>query len=484
MSKSHSGKYNLLMNYILLAANFLFPLITYPYVTRILGAESLGKVSFAMSISNYFSAIATFGITSYAVRSCAKVRNNRDDLSRTAGEMFTANAFTTMIAVLVFAIAVLVVPNFRLQWKFMLLFGLSVATEFLGIGWFYTATEQFTYITVRGLALKTLSLACIFLFIKDSSDALIYVCIIVFSNICVNLVNFIHSGKSAGIKLMPSSGFFIHYNSTKWFFLQSVALTILSNMDVSMLGFLSTDAQVGNYEVALKLKLLASSLVSALGNVFLPRLSRNYAKNDIEAFKHTVTKSLRYNCVISLPIFGFFLINSDVIISLFCGNEYTYSADILKVLMIAVVLIGISTVTGIQILLSVNKEKGLFVSLLAGSLVNLVLNFGLIPVLHGFGAAITTVCSEAVILIVQLIFIRKIKISLPFFDIMIKPLVGTVFATAAAFISIKLLSTGGIVKLLVPAGCFGIVYVGILLLWKEEILTEMLRLFFRRKNGK
>lgn len=482
MNKAHSGKYNLLMNYILIAANFLFPLITYPYVTRTLGAEGLGTISFANSVANYFSAFATFGITSYAVRTCSKVKEEKNMFARTASELFTANAFTTGISVVFFVAAVIAAPALREQWRFLALSGCCFAMEFMGINWFYTATEQFTYITIRNIAYKSLSLVCVFLLIKDPSDALMYAGITAFFGICINMVNYVHARKNVPIIFSPASGFCRHYYKTKWFFLQSVSLTILSNMDVSMLGFLSTSAQVGNYEVALKLKLLLSSLVSSLGNVFLPRLSRNYEQKRMDVFWQTVYKSLRYNCDISLLMMGYFWISADELIEVFCGQEYIYSANILKILMIAVVLVGISTVTGIQILLSIDKEKGLFWSLIGGGAVNFVLNLYFIPAMQGVGAAITTVCSECVILMIQLLFIKKHGIKLPMGMLIKKPFTGASAAFLGTLFVMEIWPLSGINKLLISGVCFVGIYAAVLWLWKEEIFIEIIHLVTGRKN--
>ena len=155
--KLTSGKYAIFMNYILQGANFLFPLITYPYVTRVLGAKSLGTVSFANSIANYFSAIATFGLTTYAIRTSARVRNDKHELSRTVGELFTANGATTLLAVVLYALVIMLFPRFREQWILMLLFGISFMSDFLGVGWIYTALEKYTYITVRTLIFKVIT---------------------------------------------------------------------------------------------------------------------------------------------------------------------------------------------------------------------------------------------------------------------------------------------------------------------------------------
>lgn len=480
MSNTHSGKFNLLMNYIMLAANYLFPMITFPYVTRVLGAEALGRVSFASSISNYFAALATFGITSYAVRTCARSKENSQELSGISSELFSLNAFTTAIAVLLFLAVTYTVPILRGHEKFLLVFCFGVAMDFFGVNWYYTATEQFSYITIRGIVLKILSMAGLFLFVHSPSDALLYACITVGSSVIINWFNYAYARRKTVIQLQPRKRILGHLNYTKWFFFQSIALTLLSNMDVSMLGILSTERHVGYYEVALKLKVLTSALVSSLGTVFLPRLSRDYDRKDMEAFLHTVYKSIRYNCVLSFAAAAFCLVNAEPVIVIFCGESYAFSSEILKVIMPAVILIGISTVTGIQILISINEEKGVFLSLVTGGIVNLILNMLLIPRMQGVGAAIATVCSEGVIMMIQMLWMKKKNMSLPIGSFIWKPMLSALAAMIVSWLALNAVHSVIFFRLILSACCFGIIYVGMLIVLKESIVLEILQFVFRR----
>lgn len=482
MNKTHSGKFNLLMNYIMLASNFLFPLITFPYVTRVLGAESLGRVSFAMSISNYFAALATFGINTYAVRSCARKKENPQELSGISSELFSLHAYTTGISVILFLAIIYFVPILHVHWKYLLVFCLSVALEFLGVNWYYTATEQFLYITIRGIAFKVLSLVGLFLFVHNPSDALIYACITVASTVIMNLFNYVFACRKTPIRLTINKGVWSHLKYTKWFFFQSIALTLLSNMDVSMIGVLSTETHVGYYEVALKFKVLSSALVSALGTVFLPRLSRAYEQKDMKEFLHVVYKSIRYNCVISFAAVGFCLISAESIIVLFCGDSYEFSINILRFIMLAVVFIGISTVTGIQVLISINEEKGVFLSYVTASFTNFILNILLIPRIHGVGAAIATVCAECMVMVVQLLWLSKKNISLKLIRFIWKPLLGCIVAMAISLLVISFIPNLLLMRFIISACCFGLTYVGVLMFFKEDLVAEILMYIFRRKQ--
>ena len=480
MKKTHSGKYNLLMTYLLQASNFLFPLISYPYITRVLGSDNLGQISFANSVANYFAAIATFGITSYAVRTCARLRSDEKKLAGSAGELFTANGVSTLAAAVLFAIAVWAVPAFRAQWPYMLLFGLAFSTDFLGVSWFYTAMERFDYITARTVAIKCLSLALLFLLVHRASDGLAYAGITAFAVVAANLINFFYARKLMPQPLRLKPGFARHYSATKWFFIQSVALTLFSNMDVTMMGFASSTEQIGNYEVALKLKLLLTTLVSSLGNVFLPRLSQCYQEQRLDDYWRTIHKSLRFVCFLSVPMIAFMWTCANEVILLFCGAAYVYAGTILKILIAAVLFIGLSTVTGIQVLLSMGKEKSLLLSLVLGSALNFCLNLLLIPRYQGAGAAFATVCAEGLVLLVQLRCLRGAP--LPLLSLLKKPLCAAISATAGVLVLRHFLALGAFGSLLLSGILFAALYAGVLYIWKDPILLEILAILFRREK--
>ncbi len=480
--KLTSGKYAIFMNYILQGANFLFPLITYPYVTRVLGAKSLGTVSFANSIANYFSAIATFGLTTYAIRTSARVRNDKHELSRTVGELFTANGATTLLAVVLYALVIMLFPRFREQWILMLLFGISFMSDFLGVGWIYTALEKYTYITVRTLIFKVITFFALLLLIHNTDDGIVYAAILAGSNVCTNIVNYLYAQKMVRFRVQRGISFVGHYRYTKWFFIQSVALTLFSNMDITMLGFLGDQVQTGNYEAAVKIKTLLSALVSSLGNLFLPRLSQFIKEEKMDAYWRTIHKSLSYNSFISIPLIGFFLLESNEVIALLCGGKYLYAGDMMKILVFTVYIIGISTVTGIQILLSMNKERNLLFSSVGGTAVNILLNWLLIPKLFGVGAAIATVLAEIAVLFLQIMFLYRMNIKVPILRLSVKAFVGTVFAVAAAFILQGWIPMNGLLEIIVTAIVFAVVYLTMLLVLKEEIASDLVHMVLHRRK--
>lgn len=490
----HSSGYNLLMNYILQASNFIFPMITYPYVARILNAEGMGKVSFAASVSNFFAMIATFGISTYAVRACAKVRNEREKLSRTAQELFLLNSLTTGIAGILFGAAVLFVPRLNQEAMLMFIYCVSMFLEVLGVNWLYTSLERFQYITVRSLVFKVISLVLLFLFVHDSSDYVIYGMITVFAAAGSNIVNFINSRNYIQIRPMGNYQLSGHFKITRGFFIQSVSRTLFFNMDQIMLGFLCTDYEVGIYNTAVKIKYLLSTLVSSLGVVFLPRQSHDFENGDWEAFWNTISKSIRYVCFISVPAGVFLWMEAEDVILFFCGSGFDGAAMVLRILAQVVLIIGLSTVTGIQLLTAMEKERLVSYSILAGTAVNLVLNACLIPYFGAKGAAAATLVSELAVLLVQLYHIHKMKIRLSICKKMAGSCIAaalaaavTLGASAAAMpLAAGVMPEGGVLSLsrLIFCGIiFSGVYVGVQLVQKDEIILLILsRLKRKQKN--
>ena len=175
--KIHSVKYNFIMNMILKMSSFIFPLITFPYVSRVLGAVGIGKVSFATSIIYYFTTIASLGIPTYGIKACAQCRNNKDQLSKLVHELIIISTIMTVVSYISFCILLLVVPKLFESRIVLLVTSSSLVLSSMGLEWFYQAIEQYDYITYRNLAFKVISIVLMFVFVTSSED---YIC----SSVC------------------------------------------------------------------------------------------------------------------------------------------------------------------------------------------------------------------------------------------------------------------------------------------------------------
>lgn len=405
---THSIKYNFLMNFILNASAFIFPLITFPYVSRILQADGNGRISFVASVANYFMMVASLGIPTYGIRACAQVRDDKDKLSKTAQEILFINLITTTLVMITYAICMCTVPRFREDEVLFLINGINIVLNLIGMNWLFQALEQYDYITFRSLAFKVLSVALMFILVHEKSDYVIYAGITVFASVGSNVLNFIRARHYISMKWYGHYEIKKHIKPILILFAQSVAVSIYTNLDTVMLGFIKTNTDVGYYNAAIKMKAILVSLVSSLGSVLLPRMSY-YAKIDMrEQFIETMKMSLNVVLLLACPLSLYFSAFSAESIQLLAGDGYNGAIAAMQIITIAVIPIGLTNVLGIQVLTSIEKEKYTLYSVIAGACIDFVLNLVFIPLWGAFGAAFATTIAEFLVLAVQIWYTRDL----------------------------------------------------------------------------
>ena len=271
--KKKSLKINFIMNIILTMSSFIFPLITFPYVSRILLPIGTGKVSLATSIITYFSMFAQLGIPTYGIRACAKVRDNREELSKVAQELLLINIIMSVISYIILFILLLFVPKFRCEKTLYVILSFTIILTAIGMEWLYKALEQYTYITVRSVIFKCIALIAMFLLIHKQEDYVVYGAITIFAASASNVLNLINVHKYIDLKPIRNYNFKRHLKPVLIFFAMSCATTIYTNLDTVMLGFMTTDTEVGYYNAAVKIKVcnVNSSPVDALFYLFRKR---------------------------------------------------------------------------------------------------------------------------------------------------------------------------------------------------------------------
>ena len=209
-NKEKSLKKNFCMNAILTMSQFIFPLITFPYVSRILLAEGTGKVSFATSIISYFAMFAQLGIPTYGIRACAQVRNDKKKLSKTAQEIFIINIIMSILAYIVFFIALCNVPRLKDEKTLLIIVSATIFFNAIGMEWLYKALEQYTYITIRSVIFKFIALIAMFLLIHQQSDYIIYGAISIFASSASNIFNFFNVHKYISLRPVGEYNFKQH----------------------------------------------------------------------------------------------------------------------------------------------------------------------------------------------------------------------------------------------------------------------------------
>ena len=407
MRKEASLKKNFILNAILTLSGIIFPFISFPYVSDILGPDGTGKVDFAMSVVTYFSIFAQLGIPTYGIKACAQVREDKQTLSKTVAELMVINLFMTAMAFIVFIPTLLLIPKFSSEKNLLIIMSSLMVFNAIGVEYLYRGLEQYSYITKRSVAFKFIAMLSMFILIKSKSDYVIYGAITIFATSASNVLNFFNSRKYISFRKIGVLNIRKHLKPVGVYFAMSCATTIYLNLDKAMLGFLCTDTDVGYYGAAVKIKTILVALVTSLGAVILPRASYYVEQGRMDEFKRISKKALDFVVLASVPLTVFFSFSAlDSIIAL-SGNKYMGSVVPMQVIMPTLILIGITNIFGIQIMTPLGKEKYVLYSEIAGAIADLLLNAILIPQYKATGAAIGTLIAEFVVLIVQYHFIKK-----------------------------------------------------------------------------
>lgn len=474
MVKIKSVKVNFIMNMILTASTFIFPLITLPYITRVLAVEGVGKVTVATSIAQYFSMVAMLGVPTYGIRACAQVRDDREKLTRTVQEILLLNLLISVFVYVAYFVAVWQVPKMHNDAALYWIMSSTIIFNVIGVEWLYKGLEQYTYITVRSIIFKAVGLVLMFLFVRHQGDYVIYGAISIVATVGSNFLNFINLRKYIDLKPVGHYDLKRHLKEVMIFFAMAAATTIYTNLDNVMLGFLKNETQAGYYGTSIKIKGLLVSFVTALSTVLLPRVSYYIERGMKEEFKRVSRKALHFVVLLALPVSVYFILYARESIFFLASNTYENSILPMQIIMPTVLLIGLTNVLGLQIMVPIGKEKMVFYSVLAGGIADFVANMIFIPTLDAAGAALGTLIAEAVVLIVQLIVLRDWIIDL-FSEVQwIKACVATVIAGVVCC-GVKALNLSNFIALVLSVCVFGVVYAILLLVMREPLFLEMLQ---------
>lgn len=405
--KNSSLKKNAILNVVKTSMGLLFPLMTFPYVSRVLGPAGLGKIYFSQSVISYFSMVAALGITTYGVREASKLRTNKELLTSFVKELLLINVLSTIIAYILLFICIIIVPKFSEYRILLAVCSGSILFVTIGVEWLYTALEEFSYITFRSIIFQIISLILLFTLVHEENDYLKYAAIGVVSSVGSNLCNFVHMRKYIYIGQRKKIELRKHIKPIFTFFAMTVAVSIYTALDTTMLGFISGDEQVGFYSAATRINKLVLSLITAMIAVLLPRLSLYISQNNKEQFSKISGVALDFVFVISLPcVIGLSIIAKPVML-LLSGSAYINAIPTMRIMNPIIFLISLSNLIGMQMFMPLGRERVTLVTVILGAIVNCFMNMIFIPQYGAYGAGIGTVCAESSVTIFQLIIARK-----------------------------------------------------------------------------
>lgn len=398
---------NAILNVIKTIASILFPLITMPYVNRVLQVKHMGMVDFSATFVNYFIQLAALGIPNYAIREGARLRDNQTKLIDFCNQIFSINIISTIISYIFLGIALIVFPETNRYLILILIQSINIVGTTIGISWFYSIIEDYAYITIRSLVFQLISLILTFTLIRSEGDTWKYAIILVVSSSGTGLLNYIHSRKFIKIRFTFKLELKKHIVPILVLFSSSIAMIIYVNSDSTMIGIMIGDYYNGLYSVSVKIYTILKNVLASIFVVTLPRLSYYLSNGRTEEYKILTRKSLSFVFLLILPVIVGLNLTCEDVIRIVAGKTYLEAATSLRILSIAIFFSLVATYFTTSILLPFRREKVVFIATAISAVVNILLNLWLIPVFHEKGAAMTTLIAEILVVLIELPFVRE-----------------------------------------------------------------------------
>ena len=459
--------YNMMYQVLLL----IMPLITAPYVARVLGASGVGTTGYTISIVSYFILFGSLGISIYGQREIAFYQDNAKEKSKIFFELVALKIIAMTIAMVLFWFFFARTGDYAIYYKILII---EMVANVFDITWFYQGIERFKKTALRNGIVKILSVIAIFALVKKKADINIYLYIHCFNTLFSNLSLWINVKKY--LVVPENLNIFRHFSKTLILFIPQIAIKVYTVLDKTMIGsILNNMTQVGYYEETQKIVRISLTIITAMGTAMLPRIANCFAENDHSRIKEYIYKAFSFALILSIPMtFGMIAIANKFVPSFF-GNEFAPAAPLMAILSPLLIIIGVNNVLGIQYLLPTKKENYFTIAVICGAIVNFTLNYILIKRYQAFGAAIASVLAEFVVTAVEFYFVRK---EFKVIDV-IKLSTKYVLAGVVMFAVVSLLVNTTIfvrsVTIVLSSGIGALVYLGMLFLLKDKFMLDTIK---------
>lgn len=476
-----SLKQNYVLNLVNTLAGLIFPLITFPYVSRILLADGIGLINFYYSVISYIALFSTLGIPLYAVREIATVKDNRQMYSKITIEILLLHTILTLAGYIVVFILATTVDKIQINVQLFWLLSLNLIFGAIGVNWFYQGLEDFKYITIRSLIVKICSVVALFIFVKERSDLLCYAFLNVMVDVGSNAFNFVRLRKFIVIQSVNLQEIhpWRHLKPTLKIFILNLIISLYVNTDSVMLGFLKNEAAVGYYTAATRITRMLTGIATALGAVLLPRLSNLVASYKMVEFKQLADKAIGLMIALALPMSIGLAFMASPLIKLFCGNGYIPSILTVQLLSPIILFISLSGVVGMQILYSLGKENKVIIAVTTGAISNFCLNLWLIPQYAQYGASFSSAIAEFCVTTTMIVMAWKYT-PIHFFDKN-----NRTYVIATSVMAIFLWFTQQVCKneyqfMMIGVPCSIVIYISFLYVCKDRFVLQIKDMIINR----
>ena len=382
----------------------IVPLITTPYLARVLGPKGVGINAYTNSIIQYFILFGSIGVSLYGNRQIAFVRDNQAKLTKTFYEIFFLRLGMILLACLAFGVFILWTPEYKV---FYLAQAVSLLAAAFDISWFFMGVENFAVTVLRNLVIRILTLISIFIFVKTTNDLAIYILILSLSLLLGNLLLFPSLSKYLGKVSFKTLQLGKHFWPAAVLFIPQIATQIYLVLNKTMLGAMTSIQAAGYFDQSDKMIKVVLAVVTATGTVMLPHVAHAFAKGEHEKTRECLYQSFAFVTALSVPMtFGLAAVTSKFV-PLFFTQQFISVVPIMMIEAVVILLIAWSNALGLQYLLPTKQNKAFTISVVVGAVVNLIVNIPLIMAYGAVGAAIATVISEVAVTGYQLWSVRK-----------------------------------------------------------------------------
>lgn len=471
--KNKSIQLNAILNGFKTILTIIFPLITYPYAARLLGAANIGKVDFSNSIVSYFVLIAGLGIATYAVREGAYFRNDDEKLSRFSSEVFSINVISTILALILLAIFVVFFKRINTYSDLILIQSIMIIGNLVGVNWLFSIVEDYLYITVRTLIVYILAIILMFVFVRNKDDYLFYAATTVIANAGANFFSFFHARKYVKIRFTLHLNLNYHIKPIMILFLTTITATIYVNSDKTLIGLINGDYYVGLYSIAVNVYTILKNTLAAVILVALPRMTSFIASGDSKEYHVLADKLLKVTILLLFPIVCGIMVTAPHVVVLIGGIKYADASLSLQILCLSLIFATLAIYFTNVVLLPYKLEKVNLIASAISAIVNIVINLFILKLFQQNGAAATTLIAEFLMFIIEYYYAKRyIK-----FNLSKRFITSILLGCISIFIVGYIISTffkGMFVVLFLEIVLGAISYGLILLVLKNEMFMAML----------
>lgn len=450
----------------------LLPLVTTPYVSRVLGAKGIGTYGYTNSITQYFILFGCIGLNLYGQREIAYYQNDIQKRSKVFFELLLLRIITVSISIILYYFTFCQNPTYGYIFSIQII---DVVASMFDISWLYQGMEDFKKIVLRNTLVKICGLIIIFMFVKSSADLPIYVLSYSATLLLGNLSMWMYLPKFVKKVSLKYLNIQKHLRPTIVLFLPQIATSIYTMLDKTMIGALTNNtAEVGYYEQSQKIIRMAMTIATSLGTVMLPRVANLFKEGKLDEVKESMYTSFQFISFLTFPLcFGLIGISKGFV-PWFFGEGYGKVVYNLMVISPIIIIIGYSNVIGTQFLLPTGRQKEYTLSVCTGTVVNLCCNFLLIPMLLSYGAAIATVIAELSVTLVQVIATHRTFSYKHIFKLVYKYIVAAFLMLVVLLFLSNIMPVGILYTVIqMTAGCF--VYFIVLIVLKDSSVYTVLK---------